>query len=114
MNREEYAMVANLMSKVPPKTETPVGQKFNIGEIVKCTRPMMFTENKDGLYQVQYSYSQKYGGSDVKSYSLKHLFEDNSSSWYDEDSLILIKGIDEINEENDLKEFERLSKKYNK
>ena len=118
MDRETYAKMAELMSKVPPKKETPKGQKFHIGEIVKISRPSSwfaknsFEESKDRLYQIQYSYKQKYGGEDIKSYSLKHLFEDNSSSWYDEEELELVKGIEEINEEKDIAEYKRLKAKY--
>jgi len=118
MDRETYSMMANLMSQIPPKEETPIGQKFHIGEIVKITNPsrwfsqMSVEKNKERLYQVQYTYSQKYGGDNVKNYSLKHLFEDNSSSWYNESELELVKGIDEINEEKDLAEYKRLKDKY--
>jgi len=48
----------------------------------------------------------------IKEYSLKHLFEDNSSSWYDENELELVKGIDEITEEKDLIEYKRLKDKF--
>jgi len=48
----------------------------------------------------------------TKQYSMKHLFEDNSSAWYNESELELVKSIDEINEEKDLLEYERLKKKY--
>ena len=121
MDRETYKMMAELMQKVPPKKETPEGQKFHIGEIVKISRPsswfseMSVNKDKEILYQVQYSYSQKYGGSDDRSkqqYSLKHLFENNSSSWYDESELELVKSIDEINNENDILEYERLKIKF--
>ena len=43
---------------------------------------------------------------------IKHLFEDNSSSWYDENELELVKGIDEITEEKDLIEYKRLKDKF--
>lgn len=115
MDRETYAMMARLMSKIPPKEKTPLGQKFHIGEIVKISNPLSwFAEERCNgeLFQVKYSYAQKYGGDDVKQYSLKHLFEDNSSSWYDEEELELVKGIDEINEERDRSEYERLKNKY--
>lgn len=121
MDKETYRLVAELMLKVPPKKETPKGQKFHIGEIVKIAKPSSWfakdshRENSDRLYQVEYSYSQKYGGSDDRSkkqYSLKHLFEDNSSAWYDEAELELVKGIDEIIEERDLAEYKRLKAKY--
>lgn len=118
MDKQEYRMMVELMNKVPPKPETPIGQKFHIGEIVKITKPSSWfsrisvEKDKERLYQIQYSYSQKYGGDDVNNYSLKHLFEENSSSWYDEKELELVKGINEINEENDLLEYERLKAKY--
>ena len=111
-------MMAELMLKVPPKNETPNGQKFHIGEIVRISNPLNWYSqrySKEQFFEVQYSYSQKYGGSDERSkkqYSLKHLFEDNSSAWYDEDELELVKGIDEIREENDLSEYKRLKAKY--
>jgi hypothetical protein len=122
MDRETYTMMAELMLKVPPKSETPEGQKFNIGEIVRISKPNSwfsqnsFEKDKERLYQIEYSYSQKYGGSNErnkKQYSLKHLFEDNSSAWYDESELELVKGIAEITEEQDKKEYERLKQKYN-
>ena len=121
MDREEYAMMAKLMSQIPPKQETPKGQKFHIGEIVKISKPESwfshdsFEKDKERLYEIQYSYFQKYGGDEerqTKSYSLKHLFEDNSSAWYEESELELVKGIDEINEERDLAEYQRLKAKY--
>ena len=118
MDRETYRRMVNLMSQIPPKEETPVGQKFHIGEIVKISKPSSWfskirvEKDKERLYQIEYTYSQKYGGNNVKSYSLKHLFEDNSSSWYDEDELELVKSIDEINEEKDLAEYKRLKAKY--
>ena len=121
MDREEYAMMAKLMSQIPPKQETPKGQKFHIGEIVKISKPGSwfshdsFEKDKERLYEIQYSYFQKYGGDEkrqTKRYSLKHLFEDNSSAWYEESELELVKGIDEINEERDLAEYQRLKAKY--
>lgn len=121
MNREDYKMVAELMQKVPPKKETPDGQKFHIGEIVKIVTSSSwfsersFKEDKERLYQIQYSYSQKYGGTNdrnIKQYSLKHLFEDNSSAWYDEEALELVKSIEEINNENDILEYQRLKIKF--
>ena len=108
-------MIAELMQKVPPKSETPNGQKFHIGEIVRISNPLNWHSKrytKDQLFEVQYSFSQKYGRSDErkkKQYSLKHLFEENSSAWYDEAELELVKGIDEINEERDLSECERVA-----
>ena len=121
MDRETYKLMAELMQKVPPKKETPDGQKFHIGEIVKISKPnswfseISVNKDKERLYQVQYSYSQKYGGSDDRSkqqYSLKHLFENNSSAWYDESALELVKSIDEINYENDILEYIRLKLKF--
>ena len=119
MNREEYEIMAKMMYKIPPKSETPEGQKFHIGEIVKIVKPKSwfsassYNFNKDLLYEIEYSYAQKYGGYNTRQYSLKHLFENNSSSWYDEDELELVKGIEEIKEENDRSEYERLKLKYN-
>ena len=121
MDRETYKMIAELMQKVPPQKETPEGQKFHIGEIVKIDKPnswfskMSVDEDKERLFQIQYSYYQKYGGqqeTQTKSYSLKHLFENNSSSWYDESELVLVKSIEEINNENDILEYERLKIKF--
>lgn len=120
MNKEEYKMMAELMLKVPPKTETPDGQKFHIGEIVRIANPKSWYAERfkpNLLFQIEYSYAQKYGGSDDSSkntYSLKHLFQDNSSSWYDESELELVKSIVEITEEQDLKEYERLKQKYDR
>ena len=119
MNRETYTMMAELMLKVPPKSKTPEGQKFHIGEIVRIGNANSWFAKiytTDQLFEIQYSYMQKYGGSDdidKKQYSLKHLFEDNSSAWFDESELELVKGIAEITEERDLKEYERLKQKFN-
>lgn len=121
MTQEDYKMMAELMQKVPPQKETPEGQKFHIGEIVKITKPSSwFSEksfDKDGerLYQIEYSYSQKYGGSEDRhknQYSLKHLFENNTSAWHYGSELTLVKSIEEINDENDILEYERLKLKY--
>lgn len=115
MNWEEYEMMAHLQSQIPPKQETPKGQKFHIGEIVKCKNPKLPIKDKNLLYQIEYSYFQKYGGDQeqqTKDYSLKHLFEKNSSAWHHESNLELVKSIDEINEERDLAEYKRLKAKY--
>jgi hypothetical protein len=121
MNQEEYALMAHYRNQIPAKEETPKGQKFHIGEIVKISKPSSwfskdsFQKDKCRLYQIEYSYSQKYRGSsfDPKpQYSLKHLFEDNTSAWYDESELSLVKGMDEINEQKDLDEYKRLKEKY--
>ena len=120
MDRETYTKMAELMSKIPPKTETPEGQKFHIGEVVRIGNANSWFAKKytpDQLFEIEYSYAQKYGDSNdisKKQYSLKHLFEDNSSSWYNESELELVKGIYEITEERDLREYERLKKKFNK
>lgn len=118
MEIEDYRIIAELMSKIPPKKETPEGQKFHIGEIVKISNPKSWfaEEYINKLFQIEYSYSQQYGGDDYRSkneYSLKHLFEENSSAWYNDHELELVKGIDEITEENDLAEYKRLKEKYN-
>ena len=121
MDRETYKMMAELMHKVPPQKETPEGQKFHIGEIVRISKPNSwfakdsFEKSEYRLYQIEYSYKQKYGGGmehHTKTYSLKHLFEDNSSAWYDEEELELVKSIEEINNENDVLEYERLKLKF--
>lgn len=120
MMREAYTIMAELMLKVPPKSETPEGQKFHIGEIVRIGNANSWFAKRytpDQLFEIQYSYTQKYGGSDdisKKKYCLKHLFEDNSSAWFDESELELVKGIAEITEEQrDVKEYERLKQKFN-
>jgi hypothetical protein len=118
MDRKEYTMMADLMLKVPPQKETPDGQKFHIGEIVRISNPLNWYSQrytKKQLFEVQYSYTQKYGGSDErnkKQYSLKQLGKDISSAWHDENELELIRSIYEINEENDLSEYKRLKAKY--
>jgi len=120
MGRETYSYISKLMGKIPANKKTPIGQKFHIGEIVKISNPNSwfaensFNKDKERLYEIEYSYDQKYGGGGrgIEIYSLKHLFEDNSSSWYDESELELVKGIDEINEEKDLAEYNRLKEKY--
>ncbi len=120
MMREAYTIMAELMLKVPPKSETPEGQKFHIGEIVRIGNANSWFAKRytpDQLFEIQYSYTQKYGGSDDRSkkqYCLKHLFEDNASAWFDESELELVKGIAEITEEQrDVKEYERLKQKFN-
>lgn len=122
MDYNEYEMMARLTHEIPPKQETPKGQKFHIGEIVKIIddKNHPCRENtKDKLAKIEYSYAQKYRQKseihlehDLTTYSLIHLWEDNSSAWWDEDQLELVKGIDEINEEKDKAEYERLKKKY--
>jgi hypothetical protein len=115
MDRKAYKMIAELRYQLPPIKETPIGQKFHINEIVRIIdiqgHPCRIgREGKTA--RIQYSYSQKYSGDDVKSYSLEHLWEKNSSAWWDEEQLELVKGIDEINDEIDLIEYERLKVKY--
>jgi hypothetical protein len=103
--------------------ETPEGQKFHIGEIVRITNPKRrfyveqgFPKDTNFIYEIQYSYYQKYGGNKeklTKEYSLKHLFEEGGeTSWYDENDLELVKGIEDISEERDLLEYKRLKDKY--
>lgn len=100
MTKEEYSRQAEILSNKPHKTETPKEQKFNIGDIVKIVSPSSwfardkYIKDKERTYQIQYSYFQKYGGTmkhHYNSYSLKHLFEDNSSSWYGGEELEIIK-----------------------
>lgn len=100
MDRFTYRVVAELIDKVPPKSKTPQGQKFNIGEIVKIVNPInwfsqeSFEEDKERLFEIEFSYYQKYDGADdeyKKLYSLKHLFEDDESAWYNEDELELVR-----------------------
>ena len=115
MDRETYKIAVGLMNKIPPRKKTLKGQKFHIGEIVRISNPQSWFAEEytpDQLFQIEYSYAQKYGGDDVKQYSLKHLFEDDSSSWYDEEELELVKGIDEITKETELAEYKRLKEKY--
>ena len=121
MDFDNYKMMAELMQKVPPQKETPKGQKFHIGEVVKITNPKSWfaekyvKQDKERLYQIEYSYTQKYNSSDdrhLKTYSLKHLFEANTTAWYNESELELVKGIEEINEESDILEYERLKIKF--
>jgi len=93
-------------------------QKYHIGEIVKISNPqswfaeLSFKEDKNRLFKIKYTSRQKYGSGGIKKYSLDHIHEDNSSSWYHEDELELVKGIDEIKEEHDLMEYKRLKAKY--
>lgn len=117
MDRETCTIMAELMLKVPPKSETPEEQKFHIGEIVRIGNANSWFAKRytlDQLFEIEYSYTQKHGGSSgKKQYSLKHLFEDNSSAWFDESELELVKGIAEITEEREFKEYERLKQKFN-
>jgi len=58
MNREEYTIAVSLMNQIPPKEETPEGQKFHIGEIVRISNPeswfseISFDKDKARLYQI--------------------------------------------------------------
>lgn len=122
MDKETYKMIAELTYAIPPKKETPIGQKFHIGEIVRISNPSSwFSENyhkNNRLFEIQYSYTQKYGnimGSSerhLNSYSLKHLWENNSSAWYSASELELVKNIELITEEKEREEYERLKAKY--
>lgn len=115
MDNIEYKMMAELLSKVPPSKETPKGQKFHIGEIVRIVNPKSWfaKRNYGQLFSVEYSYYQKYGGPHGKNeYCLRHLPEDWLNSWYDEDELELVKGISKINEEKEFAEYQRLKQKY--
>jgi hypothetical protein len=89
-----------LERKLSAHDQSAIGQKFHIGEIVRISNPeswfskMSVDADKERLYEIQYSYFQKYGGDQAqqtKSYSLKHLFEKNSSAWYEEAELELNK-----------------------
>lgn len=114
MDHATYAQMAKLMSQIPPSKETPPGQKFHIGEIVKIANPKSwFAKDREGkLATIEYTYEQKYGCGNVKQYSL--IFDFGSSAWYNETELELVKGIDEITEERDRVEYERLKLKYKK
>ncbi len=95
MNKEEYETQALLLYQKTPILKTPEGQKFNIGDVVRIANPESWFAKEytqDHLFKVEYSYWQKYGGSEKQkqTYSLQHLFEDNSSSWYDESELELV------------------------
>lgn len=105
MNRAEYIRQVQEMNQLPPSQERPEGQKFNIGDIVRIANPLNWYSKKytpDQLFKVEYSYLQKYGTpyqisianlppNDRKpQYSLIHLFENNSSAWYDEEELELV------------------------
>lgn len=96
MDHKKYTTLSDFISKV----ETPIGQKFNIGDVVKISNPKSwfsqtsYEKDPERLYEIEYSYFQKYGGDEelqTKRYSLKHLFEDNASSWYSESELELVK-----------------------
>lgn len=118
MDQATYRHMAECMSRMKPDEKTPENQKFHIGEIVKITNPKKwfskesFDIDKHRLFQIEHSYKQKYGGNNIASYHLKHLFENNESAWYDENELSLVKSISEINEENDKAEYIRLKKIY--
>jgi hypothetical protein len=116
MDREEYAMVCKMLSQRPPIKATPPGQKFHTGEIVRITNPLSwfskeYANKKKYLFEVIASHSQQYGGDNIEEYTLRHLWEENESSWYWEDELTLIKSIQEINKERDRMEYEQLKKK---
>ena len=116
MDRAEYTMMVQLKNKMPPNKETPVGQKFHIGEIVKIIDCRDRDDECEGkLAEIEYSYKQKYNGTmphHIRSYSLIHLWEDNGSAWWDEEQLELVKGIKKVNEEKDFAEYKRLKAKY--
>ncbi len=96
MDKEIYKNMVRLLYNTPPKIQTPDGQMFSIGDVVRIVNPNSWFAkryNKEHLFQIEYSYYQKYGGNDdsKKRYSLKHLFENNSTSWFDEEELELVK-----------------------
>jgi hypothetical protein len=67
-------------------------QKFRRGDLVKIADDLGPTMShfRSGMRAVvEYSYAEKYGGNDNKSYSL-HVEGTGSSSWYKEYQLIMI------------------------
>jgi hypothetical protein len=95
MNREEYAAYAKAMYLRPCGDNAP-GQKFSRGVKVKVADempPTMAHFPKGFEAIVEYSCAQKYGGNDIKSYSLIMLADGkpvNSIAWYYEHQLTLL------------------------
>ena len=86
------ALYTTTVSKEKPE------QKFKTGTIVRIADDlggaMSHFMGKGGEAVVEYTYDQKYGGGNIKSYSLILLDEKghpyNSCSWYGEEQLTLV------------------------
>jgi hypothetical protein len=79
-----------------PKQKFPRGAKVKVNVSKKKTWMSHFTTGFTGI--VEGTYSQLYGGNDVKQYSVFVLDDKgvivNCIAWYDEDDLTLVKGWD--------------------
>lgn len=89
-------------------------QKFQKGDWVQVAKDLgsgmsHFTADCEAI--VEYSYNDRYGGGDTKSYSL-HLKGSGSCSWYRENQLTLIESgrLDKLQEWKDSAEAERAQK----
>ena len=96
MDCETRKAMAIALKAQPPKADLP-GQKFKRGSkvhVCKDLGPMMrhFTNDFDAI--VQYTYAQKFGGSDIENYALVVLDGAgepiNEEAWYWEDQLTLL------------------------
>ena len=104
MTQEEYAQQAQEMYDAPFDNTTIAGQKFNVGDIVKIVNPTSWfskksvEEDKDMLFEIEYSYQQKYGHMSMSNahterhlnqYSLIRVHDGSSTAWYDGEELKL-------------------------
>ena len=106
---QRLAQAKELYSR--PLKEDKLGQKFPRGCFVKvCDKmPSHMSHFESGFFGiVEYTYAQKYGGSDVGSYSLIVLDDEgkpvNSISWYEENQLTLV--------DNDIEAGKRIIEAY--
>ena len=109
MKHKEYVEEVKRLFALPPRENQP-GQKFSRGARVKVCRimPSYMSHFQSGFEAiVEYTYAQKYGGTDVKSYSLimlKNNVPVNAIAWYEENQLTLIS--------NDIKDGLKIIKEY--
>lgn len=96
MNRQEYFRELTKLNAREPDEDSPE-QKFKRGSRVHIAKNLggcmkHFTNDIDAI--VMYTYKQKFGSGDYKSYSLLLLDENgigyNTTSWYEEWQLALV------------------------
>lgn len=97
MNFTEYHAAAKALSSRPPVSDHPEGQKFRIGERVRIVNPQSWFAKREigNVFTVEYSYHQKYpemsdGDRNKREYALRGK-DGNSTAWYDEEELELVK-----------------------
>jgi hypothetical protein len=97
MNYEEYKAKAMALYNKPVGANLPT-QLFDTGQIVKVAEDlgedMAHFQGRGCIAVIEYTYGQKYGGSNVDNYSLLILNEDLTpkglSAWYLEHQLTLV------------------------